>query len=313
MLARLTVHQADRPARRIVLDRNRRYLIGRDEACTIHIEDDSVSRRHAKLVHEGGAWRLSDLCSKNGTRIGGKPVGEHDPDAGDWIEFGMVLACFDRMSPESVAAERRHLAERWSTSIEMGRDLEPSLDARELLRRTLESFVELSAAERGFIMLREAGGELRADVCHPSEHADFRGSRSVVDRAVRETRSIVCSDVRFDPALRGQASIAGGDVSALACVPLRVGSEVLGAIYVDSRLPGKQFTEQEVEILQALANHAALVIGVARLRETIVDLSSMLPPQLDPANPPQKSFMEELQRQLAKFWQDSGAVVTNAP
>ena len=303
MLARLTIYQADRPGRQILLEGDRDHVVGRDDACSIHIEDHSVSRRHAKLSRDGDAWRLSDLCSKNGTFIDGRAIGQYDLNGAKWIEFGMVLGFFDRVSPERVAADRRRAAERWTASIRMSRDLRPTQDAQELLRRTLESFVELAEAERGFVMLREAAGELGARVSHPSEEADFQGSRSVVDRAFGENRAVACNNVRRDPLLGAQASIVGGDIAALACTPMRVGSQLLGVIYVDSRQPGKDFTEQDVEILQSLADHAALVIGVAQLRETIVDLSAMLPRQLDSASSPGQPFIDELQRHLLRFWQ----------
>ncbi|MBV9333981.1 MAG: FHA domain-containing protein, partial [Candidatus Eremiobacteraeota bacterium] len=36
--------------------------------------DRYVSRRHARLQIDGGAMRLVDLRSRNGTRLGGQPV-----------------------------------------------------------------------------------------------------------------------------------------------------------------------------------------------------------------------------------------------
>lgn len=55
---------------------DREITIGRDDglanACLAL--DRYVSRQHARLRIEGGALRLVDLCSRNGTRLGGKPV-----------------------------------------------------------------------------------------------------------------------------------------------------------------------------------------------------------------------------------------------
>jgi hypothetical protein len=301
MLARLTIFQPDRPSRQILLHQTRNYIIGRDDSCSIYIDDDRLSRRHAKLEHMADSWRLSDLSSKNGTLIGGRAISECSLCDTQWIEFGAVLARYDCVSPESIEADRRLFAERWSTSIGMSRDLQPSMGSDELLRRVLESFVELSESGRGFIILKEAAGEFRASVSHPAVGADFGGSRSVVTKSFAENRSVVCSDVRRDPLLSAQASIVGGGISALASLPLRVGAQVIGVIYVDSRQPGKQFSELDVEILQALADHAALVLGVARLRENIVDLSSMLPAELDPTRRPVKALVDELQRYLPQL------------
>ena len=51
-------------------------LIGRDEGCSIMIEDRQVSRQHARVTLQDGACILEDLASKNGTFFSGDPVQE---------------------------------------------------------------------------------------------------------------------------------------------------------------------------------------------------------------------------------------------
>ena len=42
---------------------------GRDPACDLPLEDDSISARHARLNFHHGQWWLEDLGSTNGTRL----------------------------------------------------------------------------------------------------------------------------------------------------------------------------------------------------------------------------------------------------
>jgi two-component system response regulator AtoC len=49
-----------------------RVVIGRADDCKVRIPHDSVSRKHAVLTKEGGAWRIEDLGSSNGTILGGR-------------------------------------------------------------------------------------------------------------------------------------------------------------------------------------------------------------------------------------------------
>src|SRR5712692_5014517 len=49
-------------------------LIGRDRTATVWIDDESVSRRHARIVVDGSGATLEDLGSKNGTALGGKRI-----------------------------------------------------------------------------------------------------------------------------------------------------------------------------------------------------------------------------------------------
>jgi pSer/pThr/pTyr-binding forkhead associated (FHA) protein len=43
--------------------------IGRSPECDVCLEDDLVSRRHAKVQVQGGKWRIEDLGSTNGTWV----------------------------------------------------------------------------------------------------------------------------------------------------------------------------------------------------------------------------------------------------
>jgi pSer/pThr/pTyr-binding forkhead associated (FHA) protein len=60
---------------------DREITIGRDDAvATACITIDRyISRKHAKLSNESGALALTDLASRNGTRVEGRPVAGTEP------------------------------------------------------------------------------------------------------------------------------------------------------------------------------------------------------------------------------------------
>jgi hypothetical protein len=65
--------------------------IGRDAKCDVAVNDPSVSRRHAKLTFEAGAYELEDLASSNGTFIGGERVrGKARLPLGQSVTFGRI-------------------------------------------------------------------------------------------------------------------------------------------------------------------------------------------------------------------------------
>ena len=49
-------------------------ILGRHPQCEVHIEDGSVSRRHAQVTFDGGHYFLSDLNSRNGTLLNDHPI-----------------------------------------------------------------------------------------------------------------------------------------------------------------------------------------------------------------------------------------------
>lgn len=70
------------------------YVIGRDDGCSLTLDDEEVSRFHARLVEVGDAIHLEDLDSKNGTRINGGPIRSVCLTSGDEIEIGDTRLTF---------------------------------------------------------------------------------------------------------------------------------------------------------------------------------------------------------------------------
>ena len=58
--------------------------IGRHLECHIHIDDMTVSGRHAEIKRLGDHWMLTDLGSTNGVMVKGKPVRQQEL-AGDKV------------------------------------------------------------------------------------------------------------------------------------------------------------------------------------------------------------------------------------
>lgn len=48
--------------------------IGRDQNCTLVLNDSYASSHHARVFPKDGAWWLEDLGSTNGTMMDGRPV-----------------------------------------------------------------------------------------------------------------------------------------------------------------------------------------------------------------------------------------------
>ncbi|MFI9644953.1 FHA domain-containing protein [Streptomyces sp. NPDC052040] len=65
--------------------------IGRDPASGLRLSQDTVSRVHAELRHQGGLWVLRDLGSTNGTTVNGRRViGAAVVRDGDQVSFGTM-------------------------------------------------------------------------------------------------------------------------------------------------------------------------------------------------------------------------------
>lgn len=283
MPARLDVYLSDQPIRRFSLDEGREYVLGRDPACDLTVDDPRISRRHARLWPTGGGWRVADLGSKNGTWIDGRPAA----DAGElpaavWLSLGGMPARLERVTEEARRADaaRDHL--RWQTSLDLARRIAPEAGLQALLAEILTSVREVSGCERSFVLLTRTDGDLELAASVGLEGGEisspgFAGSRSAIERALATGRPVTAVDARFDSLLAGAPSVIQGGIAGLVCVPLQVLGRLIGVIYADSRRPGAGCTELDVEILTALASHAALAIGMARLAREVDAVRAAVP------------------------------------
>ena len=72
-----------------------RFVIGRSRDSDLTLDDPNVSRRHAELRKEGGAWLIADLASTNGVKVNGRRVAEHNLQPGDEITIGLEKLHFE--------------------------------------------------------------------------------------------------------------------------------------------------------------------------------------------------------------------------
>jgi hypothetical protein len=71
-------------------------VIGRSRECDITLEDANVSRRHAELVREDGAWWIVDLGSTNGVEVNGERVKRARLGNEDRIVLGRTELVFEQ-------------------------------------------------------------------------------------------------------------------------------------------------------------------------------------------------------------------------
>ena len=76
--------------------------IGREDENSVRLNDERVSRFHAKLQEDDGRILLTDLDSTNGTRVNGRPVSMRVLRPGDQLAIGRCLLTYG--SPEEIAA-----------------------------------------------------------------------------------------------------------------------------------------------------------------------------------------------------------------
>jgi FhaA, N-terminal domain/FHA domain len=75
---------------------DRPVTVGRMSDCSIPLNDQNVSRRHAEIKPGRGAYVVTDLGSTNGTMVNGtRIIGEQRLSDGDILSFGSTYVRFE--------------------------------------------------------------------------------------------------------------------------------------------------------------------------------------------------------------------------
>ena len=90
--ARLLVRQQG--IEQIVVMSNAEAVLGRLPDNEVVISDPLASRKHARIVREGGGFWVEDLGSKNGTSVNGRPITRQKLEIDDQIKIGDATVTF---------------------------------------------------------------------------------------------------------------------------------------------------------------------------------------------------------------------------
>jgi transcriptional regulator with GAF, ATPase, and Fis domain len=142
-----------------------------------------------------------------------------------------------------------------------------------LLETILEESLDLLKAERGFILLFEEG-DFRVKVVRNIdrkilEENQERFSQTIARQAALKGQAVLVKNAQADERFREAESVMGLGIRAALSVPMKIGAQTLGVIYLDNRFRSEGFEEGNQKILETFADQAALAIRNARQSEEI--------------------------------------------
>jgi signal transduction histidine kinase len=271
----------------------RMYTVGRSRQNDICLPEPSVSKFHARLVHEDGGFVIEDQASLHGVYVNAVKTPRAALSSGDVVQLGNLTLKYSRPGAESAtgAAADFPWVEQQQLLLSLVQTLNSSLVLGQVLDQVLDAVLRITRADRGFLLLAEESPDdaryesvagLRLRVARrrgePLPLTESQGiSRSVVRRAVETGQIVATGNAVADPTLRMAQSVILMDLRTIVCIPLSspraggdgvpAGAAVLGALYVDNQETSAPFSPDSLKTAEALARHAALAIENARLFE----------------------------------------------
>ena len=145
----------------------------------------------------------------------------------------------------------------------------------EVLAQVVDIVFDHIPADRGFLMLQEEpDNKLVPMVVRHRKDSSGDGkitiSKTIADRVMKDRFSILTSDAMVDPRFGAGDSIRFHGIRSAMCAPLWNKDQVIGIIHVDSPMLANCFTLNDLDLLTALANYAAVAVERARLNQKIV-------------------------------------------
>ncbi len=159
-----------------------------------------------------------------------------------------------------------------SVLVQVAKALMQSEELNSVLNTVMDIIFKYLAVDRGLLILFDDDGNAVPQLTkfrEGSENEEIPISRTILKMVREQQVSLLTSNALEDARLMGGKSIAIHGIRAAMCVPLWHRNRVIGAIQVDSPIHIGRFTEEDLDMLTALANFAAVAIERAQLSQKI--------------------------------------------
>jgi len=270
--------------------------MGRRQKNDVTLDKPVISRNHAKIEFLDGTYWLVDIESRHGTFLNGKQIKRAKLKHGDRIQLGhtqgqiltfylgdllhSLLGVSDSQSEASLSIrDFRQLSGLLSAFHALSAI--PLLD--DLLALILDTAIELTRADRGFIMLKNGDEALslrcardryRQSIMEDSIKASKLIPGEVFDTGI--SKVITNLDMIHDQDAHSSTRRLG--LKSIFCVPLKCLTfrdhdsssgircvDTIGVLYVDSQEVTPELSKIQLKALESLALEAAMAIYNARL------------------------------------------------
>ena len=172
---------------------------------------------------------------------------------------------------QSKVSEHLHTGQRqFQALVGVGHVINSSKGPEAVLDEVMDSVIALMRAERGLIMLRDEHGEFRIEAARGMDHASLKDdtssvSETIVRRVAETGEPVLTTNAQEDPRFENQKSVHEHNLRSILCVPLKLKEEIIGVIFVDSRVYSGLFQKNDLDMLSAFADQAAVAIDNARM------------------------------------------------
>jgi transcriptional regulator with GAF, ATPase, and Fis domain len=273
--------------------------VGKAAGNDVVIAGEGVMPNHIQISFDGRDFIIEELERYGAMTINGKKKRRARVVHGDRIKLGEAELSFsifaEGMKKRRGSEDKPDTSQTQSTALgaheiagvrklfSFSEKLIKITDLDMLLATMLDDVIELTHAERGFLLLLEStlhatkapqdDGIERAWVVRAARNVDKTAianaegavSDSIVGRVLDSGQPIIVSDALSDTTFGKSKSVLAMQLSSVMCAPLMAQGEVIGAIYVGNNKVKQLFRKPQLDLLGIFGSQASLILQNAML------------------------------------------------
>jgi len=296
------------PERIIALSKSVTSL-GRGPQNDVRIPHATVAARHAHVLKDRRGFRI--FATEGAVvYVNGKKKTECALSDGDRIRLGEIALLYRAVDPmgdertdpikespvvrarrEAVRAEEESITESvpleaFKKLFRFSAKISQSANLREMKVNLLDAVIALASAESGFLLVLEGTEAWGIDVGRDGHgqdlpKADAKISDSIVADVIRQRSPVLLSDALEDSVFSGSRSVVNYQLRSVLAVPIVLGEEILGVLYLGCDRRSSAFTRDYLDVLMVFAAQAGLLVKNAMLVDELRHDNQALKKELD--------------------------------
>ena len=273
-LGKLIFTESYQPTRHVFVQQTP-FVIGRAADCDLVLDHNGISKHHTRIIADANEFLVQDLQSKNGTLVNGVRIERTTLADRDVISVAGIDLTFRTIQDRELSADLQKKLTKIQSALRFTKNIGNSFVLDPVLDEVMNALMQLSQAERGFVLMEDNKETFEMVRSVHFESAElrsekFRLSMTAIEQAIADKKTVAISNAQDDTYFGQQTSVQELELKTLVCVPILTSqNRVIGILYADSNSKEQEFAQLDVELLESLASNAALAIENAGLNQDI--------------------------------------------
>jgi transcriptional regulator with GAF, ATPase, and Fis domain len=246
--------------------------LGKGDEVDVVLPDPLLADTHAHIHFDGRDFNIAVVEKDAEIHVNGRRRTKHRLAQEDRIRIGsaeLEFSLYDEPVTDETAAKTMAELNSYKKLFEFSQKLMGSYDLPALLDQLLDVVIQVTTADKGFIVLMESGDPVvkvarnlrRETISDAVSHL----SDSILAKVVESRKPIIVSDALSDAQFKNALSVMNLKLTSVMCVPLLERGNLIGVIYVGNDNVRQLFDEAHLELLTIFAAQASLLVRNALL------------------------------------------------